>query len=139
MIAVDASAIVAILCREDGWMELAARLDHAPDADGARIASTITIWEAALGVARLHNMSRPQALQAVEEFLIEARIEPVAPDSAITRAAVDAAERYGMGAGQDYPGILNLGDCFSYATAKVRGARLLYKGDDFPKTDAEPA
>lgn len=139
MIAIDASAIVAILCREDGWMELAARLDHAPDGDGERVASTVTIWEAALGVARQRNLSRSAALDAVEAFLAEARIAAVAPELAITRAAVEAAERYGMGAGQSYPGILNLGDCFSYATAKHFGARLLYRGDDFPKTDAQPA
>jgi uncharacterized protein with PIN domain len=33
----------------------------------------------------------------------------------------------------------SLGDCFIYAQAKVGGASLLYKGDDFSKTDIEGA
>ena len=37
------------------------------------------------------------------------------------------------------PGIPNMGDCFSYATARHFGARLLFKGDDFRRTDIEPA
>jgi ribonuclease VapC len=34
---------------------------------------------------------------------------------------------------------LNLGDCFSYALAKVSGEPLLFKGNDFRKTDVTPA
>jgi ribonuclease VapC len=30
---------------------------------------------------------------------------------------------------------LNMGDCFAYACAKANRARLLFKGDDFAKTD----
>jgi ribonuclease VapC len=30
---------------------------------------------------------------------------------------------------------LNYGDCFSYALAKVSGQPLLFKGDDFARTD----
>jgi ribonuclease VapC len=30
---------------------------------------------------------------------------------------------------------LNFGDCFSYALAKITGEPLLFKGDDFNKTD----
>ena len=38
-----------------------------------------------------------------------------------------------------HPARLNLGDCFIYAQAKVGGASLLYKGEDFSKTDIESA
>jgi ribonuclease VapC len=34
---------------------------------------------------------------------------------------------------------LNFGDCFSYALAKATGAPLLFKGDDFSRTDIEAA
>jgi ribonuclease VapC len=34
---------------------------------------------------------------------------------------------------------LNMGDCFSYALAKIRDFPLLFKGDDFSKTDIVPA
>ena len=41
--------------------------------------------------------------------------------------------------GKRTPAKLNLGDCFAYALAKQRKARLLFKGDDFVSTDVEPA
>ncbi|WP_082674430.1 type II toxin-antitoxin system VapC family toxin [Thiohalocapsa sp. ML1] len=40
---------------------------------------------------------------------------------------------YGKGSGR--PAGLNFGDVFSYALAKVRGLPLLFKGDDFSRTD----
>ena len=34
---------------------------------------------------------------------------------------------------------LNFGDCFAYALAKITGEALLFKGEDFKKTDITPA
>ena len=34
---------------------------------------------------------------------------------------------------------LNFGDCFAYALAKATGEALLFKGDDFAKTDIQAA
>lgn len=47
-------------------------------------------------------------------------------------AAFAAWKRFGKGR---HPASLYLGDCFSYALAKVRGQALLFKGDDFSQTD----
>ena len=71
------------------------------------------------------------------EFLRLARIvvQPIQPETA--HLALEAFDRYGKGRG--HPGRLNLGDCFMYAQAKAGGASLLYKGDDFSKTDIESA
>ena len=137
MIVVDASAIVAIMAREDDGAEFADRLEGWPRGAGLRWASTVTMWEAALAIARLDRVGRERALELVEQFCALAAIKPVAPDMAITTLAVAAAERYGMGGGR--PGILNLGDCFSYATAKHLNAALLFKGEDFSQTEIEPA
>jgi ribonuclease VapC len=52
-------------------------------------------------------------------------------------AATAAFVAYGKGSG--HPAALNFGDVFSYALAKVRGLPLLYKGDDFARTDIESA
>jgi ribonuclease VapC len=52
------------------------------------------------------------------------------------RAARMAFSNYGKGR---HPAGLNLGDCFSYALAKVSGEPLLFKGNDFRKTDVTPA
>lgn len=57
-------------------------------------------------------------------------------DAEIGKAAVNAFDRYGNGR---HRAALNMGDCFSYACAKVHGLALLYKGDDFAHTDIEAA
>ena len=44
---------------------------------------------------------------------------------------------FGKGRGAE-PAVLNFGDLFAYALAKRRGLPLLYKGDDFARTDIEP-
>jgi ribonuclease VapC len=38
-----------------------------------------------------------------------------------------------------HPAGLNFGDCFSYALAKITGEPLLFKGEDFKKTDITSA
>ena len=62
-------------------------------------------------------------------------IQPIQPETA--HVALEAFARYGKGRG--HPARLNLGDCFIYAQTKVGGASLLYKGEDFSKTDIESA
>lgn len=109
------------------------RLSLDPD----RSISTISIWEIACAIARWKVCSRSEAMEIAEDFMRSAGVAPIAPDMAITALAVDAAERYGLGGGR--PGILNMGDCFSYATARHLKARLLFKGDDFGVTDIKPA
>ena len=47
--------------------------------------------------------------------------------------ALDAAMTYGKAVG--HPADLNSGDCFAYACAKACGTGLVYKGNDFAKTD----
>jgi ribonuclease VapC len=50
--------------------------------------------------------------------------------------ALDAFARFGKGR---HPAGLNFGDCFSYALAATLKEPLLFKGDDFLKTDIVPA
>ena len=56
----------------------------------------------------------------------------MAQDAGLVEEARAAFLRYGKGR---HPAALNLGDCASYALAKVRGLSLLFKGCDFPRTD----
>jgi ribonuclease VapC len=53
-------------------------------------------------------------------------------DAELADVARVAFLRFGRGR---YPAALNLGDCASYALAKLRNLPLLCKGDDFPQTD----
>lgn len=50
------------------------------------------------------------------------------------RLAVEAYYQFGKGTGA---GILNFGDCFSYALAKHRNDSLLFVGNDFNRTDVK--
>ena len=57
-------------------------------------------------------------------------VSPLDADQAL--AALTGWRRFGKGR---HPAGLNLGDCFAYGLAKVTGAPLLYKGEDFRQTD----
>jgi ribonuclease VapC len=121
-------------------------LTREPDADmllaalavGGSVETTpIAIYEAVLGVSRKRQWSVAEAETHVGDFLRAASItvQPIEPETA--HIALEAFARYGRGRG--HPARLNLGDCFIYAQAKVGGASLLYKGNDFSKTDIASA
>jgi ribonuclease VapC len=130
---VDASAIVAIITREQEADQLADGLDlaHSP------MTSPVAIFEAALGICRKRHASVAEALDDVSEFLATSGIQTVPITGADAEAALDAHARYGKGRG--HPAQLNLGDCFAYAVAKNQRTSLLFKGEDFDKTDIRPA
>jgi ribonuclease VapC len=65
-------------------------------------------------------------------LIARAEIQVVAQDAELAEAARAAFLRYGRGR---HPAALNLGDCASYALAKHGNLPLLFKGDDFPRTD----
>jgi len=56
----------------------------------------------------------------------------VAQDAKLAEEARGAFLRYGKGR---HPAALNLGDCATYAVAKSLSLLLLFKGDEFAKTD----
>jgi ribonuclease VapC len=63
----------------------------------------------------------------------EAGITLVPVGEKMVSLAVKAFADYGKGRG--HPAQLNLADCLSYACAKALGMPLLYKGQDFARTD----
>ena len=78
-------------------------------------------------MARILGLSIGETTKAVDSYL---DLRSVPPE--VTRLALDAFERYGKG---HHPAGLNFGDCFSYALAALTGEPLLFKGEDFSKTD----
>lgn len=72
----------------------------------------------------------------LDNLLVLARAEIVPVDFTTAQLAYDAWLRFGKGR---HPASLNFGDCFSYALAKLRGEPLLFKGEDFSKTDLKAA
>lgn len=126
---VDASAMIAILTGEPDAGSLADMLEQA----GAPITSPIAVFEAVAGLCRKRQSGIEEARQDLAEFLALARIVIVPVGEAEAEAALSAFSRYGKGRG--HPAQLNMGDCFAYAVARTRDVPLLFKGDDFSRTD----
>jgi ribonuclease VapC len=129
---IDASAVIAILTREEDAGDLMTRLSDAETVE----ASPMVLYESALGVARIVGISVMDALGIVERFLEQSGGTIIAMDQTIGRAAVAAHHRYGRG---NHKAALNMGDCFAYACAHQLNVPLLCKGNDFPRTDIELA
>lgn len=130
---VDASAIVAILTREPEADTLADRLEQAHQP----ITSPIAVFEAVAGLCRKRHASVEEAQADLRAFLETARIRLVAITAEDGEAALLAFSRYGKGRG--HPAQLNMGDCFAYAAAMTNRATLLFKGEDFSRTDIAAA
>lgn len=129
---VDASALCAILALEDDAEEIVRRIRVAE----RRITSPLAIWETVVNLTRLNGLDLVTSEREVAELLEVAAIEVVAVEPSTTLLAIDAFRRYGKGR---RPAALNFGDCFSYACAKHYKVPLLYKGNDFSRTDIEIA
>lgn len=121
---IDTSAIVAIALNEPDASEIELRIADDP----VRLISAATVLEAAMVLeTRLGDAGgREFDLWLLK---IGAEIVPVNVEQA--DAARRAWRRYGKG----HHAALNYGDCFSYALAVTRGEPLLFKGEDFAKTD----
>lgn len=130
---VDASAIVAILTREPEADALANVLEKGR----SPITSPIAIFEAALGICRKRHASVEKAQEDVSEFLRVAGVRAVSITESEAATALAAFSQYGKGRG--HPAQLNLGDCFAYAVARNHRTPLLFKGEDFDKTDIPSA
>jgi ribonuclease VapC len=123
---IDASALVTILLREPEWNRFLDTILRA----GGGVISPVNSWEICIRTAHLRDETgRLDAERLMTELGVE--IAPV--DAEQTRIAIEARLRFGRG-------ILNLGDCFAYALARTHGdGVLLYKGDDFARTDIQGA
>ena len=125
---VDTSALVAVLFDEPER----ARFAQAIAADHRRLVSAATLVETSIIVEARRGESAGRELDLL---LHRAGVVTVAVDAEQAEAARRAWRRYGKGR---HKAGLNYGDCFSYALAQVSGEPLLFKGDDFPLTDAVP-
>lgn len=126
---VDASALVALLTEETEAAPFARKIDEAEHA----ITSPIAVYETVMALARKTRQAPSVLLADLHGFLFASGIQVAAVDEEAGDGAVEAHVRYGRGTG--HPAALNMGDCFAYAMAKQHGAALLYKGDDFARTD----
>jgi ribonuclease VapC len=121
----DSSAIVALLLDE-------------PDADSLRLAiadtdtrlmSAATLLETALIIESRHGETGGRELDLLISRL-GIVIVPVDADQAAE--ARRAWRRFGRG---HHAAALNYGDLFAYALSRTSGEPLLFKGEDFARTD----
>jgi ribonuclease VapC len=128
----DASALVAIVARATDAMAFADCLDGDP----RRLCSALSAWEAVAGLTRSYTFPIAAARARVRLFLDAMDFSFVAIAEAEFEIASEAYARFGKGR---HAAALNMGDCFAYACARANGARLLFKGDGFARTDIESA
>lgn len=126
---IDTSALMAILGDETERQTL---IDAIEAAD-ARLISAATFVEISIVLEARHGAEGPRQLDL---FLDRAGIEIVPVDEAQAREARRAFGRFGKGR---HEAGLNFGDCFAYALAITSGEPLLFKGEDFSRTDLERA
>ena len=130
MIAIDTSALIAIILQESDWREYVNRMGAAQTV----YVSAVTLTETLI-VTRVKRGSRARNL--VSHTMQLSRFEVVPVDASMAKLAYDAFEIYGKGSG--HPAQLNFGDTFSYALARIKKVPLLFKGDDFAQTDLQSA
>ncbi|MGH6992378.1 MAG: type II toxin-antitoxin system VapC family toxin [Caulobacteraceae bacterium] len=122
---IDASALLAVLQAEPEREDFLAKIEAA----GLRLMSTASTVETSMEVL---SRSGEDGLVILNALVRNLRIEQAPFTVEQAAIAVDAFRRFGKGR---HPANLNLGDCFSYALSKATGEPLLYKGEDFSRTD----
>ncbi len=122
---VDSSAVVTVLLQEPGFLEF---VDAMVASDDPVISAT-TLVECSIVMA---GRSGDVGIEDVDHLLSETGVRVMAVDARQALAAREAWAMYGKGR---HPAGLNFGDCFSYALAVTSGRPLLFRGDDFARTD----
>jgi ribonuclease VapC len=121
----DSSAIIAIVVREPDWESFAAKIG----AERTIGVGAPTLAETGLVLSR--KVGR-QGRAVLSRFLQQTSAIVIPFGEEHWRAAIDAYVRFGKGR---HAAALNLGDCLTYATARLADQPLLCRGDDFTKTD----
>lgn len=120
---VDSSALLAIILKESDATLFASAILKS----GSPKMSVASYVEVSLRLDTFENGLDPELDETIEALSIE--VVPVALEHGV--AARLAAIRFG----RRHPAKLNFGDCLTYALAKTTDEPLLFKGNDFSRTD----
>jgi ribonuclease VapC len=125
MIALDSSILVAMMRQEAGWEAFLETIESEECLLGTPTLVETRAWCA----FNLEGYSSPW----LEEF-VEGRNVSVIPFS---REMADVASKAYITFGKPsrHPANLNFGDCMAYAVSTALRVPLLFKGDDFGRTD----
>jgi ribonuclease VapC len=122
---IDTSALLALLLDEREAEAFRAAVEDDP----VRLVSAATLLETANVIEVRKGVPGGRELDAL---IKAAEIEVVAVDADHAAEARRAYRRFGRG---HHAAALNFGDVFAYALARLSGEPLLFKGDDFARTD----
>ena len=126
---IDTSALLAILFAEDDAEAYARAIAGAE----TRLLSAANYLETGIVIDQQIN---PTAGRQLDALVTRAQIGI----ESVTREQADLARQAYVDFGKgNHPAGLNFGDCFAYALAKATGLPLLFKGDDFSRTDLRSA
>jgi ribonuclease VapC len=121
----DTSALLALLLDEPEAEEFRAAVEE----DTTRLVSAATLLETALVIEVRKGELGGREL---DSLIHKAEVVVVPVDAEHVSEARRAYRRFGKGR---HAAGLNFGDVFAYALARTSGEPLLFKGDDFAKTD----
>jgi ribonuclease VapC len=127
LIVLDTSALVAVLAGEAEAEPFLRTLV----ANRPVLLSAVSLLETSVVLCR-RGQNPAAAWRDLDALLFRLGVEVVPHDRGLSILAREAFERFGKGR---HSAGLNFGDCASYALASARGLPLLFKGDDFAKTD----
>jgi ribonuclease VapC len=122
---IDTSAVLAILQDEAERRAF----NQAIEAADSRSLSVACFVEISIVIEARYGA---EGVRHLDRFLDRADVTLVPVDVEQGKLARHAFSRFGKGR---HEAGLDFGDCFSYALAQVLGEPLLYKGDDFARTD----
>jgi ribonuclease VapC len=121
----DTSALVALLLDEPEAEDFRAAVEE----DTMRLVSAATLLETALVIEARKGEPGGREL---DTLIDKAEVVVVPVDAEHVSEARRAYRLFGKGR---HAAGLNFGDLFAYALARTAGEPLLFKGDDFAKTD----
>jgi ribonuclease VapC len=121
----DTSALVALLLDEPEAEDFRAAVEE----DTTRLVSAATLLETALVIEARKGEPGGREL---DTLIDKAEVVVVPVDAEHVSEARRAYRLFGKGR---HAAGLNFGDLFAYALARTAGEPLLFKGDDFAKTD----
>jgi ribonuclease VapC len=121
----DTSALVALLLDEPEAEDFRTAVED----DTTRLISAATLLETGLII---ESRKGEPGGRELDTLILKAEIVVVPVDAEQVSEARKAYRRFGKGR---HAAGLNFGDVFAYALARTAGEPLLFKGNDFTKTD----
>jgi ribonuclease VapC len=122
---IDTSALLAVLLNEPEATDIARAIATA----ARRLVSAFSSLETAVVIEAKKGENGGREFDLL---IHKAGLDIVVMDAAQAEIARTAWRKFGKGR---HPAALNIGDCCAYALSRFTGEPLLFKGEDFAKTD----